>query len=88
MAASVLERSDKAAHICTLLTESAEWAVRSGCLVDMRQIAAVQIREVLKWAQVSLSLQALASGVRLAPAVGGAWFSKLFFFLDMMLMER
>ncbi|RMI98427.1 hypothetical protein CDV36_016129 [Fusarium kuroshium] len=48
VAASVLERSDKAARICTLLTESAKWAVRTGCLVDMRQIATVQIREVLK----------------------------------------
>lgn len=48
VAASVLERSDKAVHICTRLTDTAEWAVRSGCSLDMRQIVTAQIRQFLE----------------------------------------
>ncbi|CAH0020151.1 unnamed protein product [Clonostachys rhizophaga] len=47
VAVNIMERSDKAVQICTLLTDSAEWAVRSGCPVDMRPIAAAQMRKIL-----------------------------------------
>lgn len=49
VATSVLERSDKAVDICPRLTDTAEWAVRSGCSFDMRQIVNSKTRQFLEW---------------------------------------